>query len=94
MKNVYDFCVWLSLMLIDLLYFELIIIQWIGIAPPHYYSTINVILNAIALFVITFAMKYFDFGANLMAYGIISIVCYLIFLAWVVESENKDIKNT
>ncbi len=35
MKNAYDFCVWLSLMLIDLLYFELIIIQWIGISPPH-----------------------------------------------------------
>ena len=93
MKNIYDFSVWLSLMLIGLLYFELIIIQWIGIAPPHYYSTTNVLLNAIVLFVITFAMKYYDFGAKLMAYGIISIISYLVFLAWVVGSENKEAKS-
>lgn len=31
----YDLCVWSNLLLIDILYFELIIIQWIGLAPPH-----------------------------------------------------------
>ena len=34
-KIFYDLCVWSNLMLIDMLYFELITIQWIGLIPPH-----------------------------------------------------------
>ena len=34
-KIFYDICVWLNLILIDLLYFELIIAQWMGLIPPH-----------------------------------------------------------
>lgn len=86
MKKFYDLCVWSSLLLIDFLYFELIVIQWIGLAPPHSFTITNAVLNAGLLLVISLAMKYFEFGANLMAYGIISIACYLIFLVWVVAS--------
>lgn len=88
MKALYDICVWSSLLLIDFLYFELITIQWIGLAPPHQFTLANAVFNAFALFAITLAMKYFQFGANLMAYGIISIICYLLFLTWVVASEQ------
>jgi hypothetical protein len=87
MKSFYDLCVWLSLLLIDFLYFELIILQWIGLAPPYEFTTANAIINAFLLFGITVTMKYFDFGANLMAYGVISIASYLVFLTWVVGSE-------
>jgi len=34
-KILYDLCVWSNLILIDMLYFELIVIQWIGLIPPH-----------------------------------------------------------
>ena len=34
-KIFYDFCVWSNLMLIDILYFELIVAQWVGLIPPH-----------------------------------------------------------
>lgn len=87
-RAVYDICVWSSLLLIDFLYFELIVIQWVGLAPPHLYTPSNAILNAFLLFGITMAMKYFELGANLMAYGIISIASYIIFLTWVVGSED------
>lgn len=59
MKIFYDLCVWSSLLLIDFLYFELIVIQWIGLAPPHTFNLINPILNAFLLLAITLAMKYF-----------------------------------
>jgi hypothetical protein len=34
-KKFYDICVWSNLLLIDMLYFELIIIQWVGLIPPY-----------------------------------------------------------
>lgn len=58
-RTVYDICVWSSLLLIDFLYFELIVIQWVGLAPPHEYTSTNAILNAFLLFGITMTMKYF-----------------------------------
>jgi len=88
MKIFYDLCVWANLLLVAMLYFELITIQWIGLVAPHRFTQTNAILNAFFLFVIVIAMKFYDFGANLMAYGIISIASYLIFLGWVVMSEE------
>lgn len=35
-------------------------------------------------------MKYYEFGASLMAYGIVSIVAYLLFLLWAVIDEDKS----
>ena len=35
LKIFYDLIVWLNLTLIDMLYFSLIIVQWIGLIPPH-----------------------------------------------------------
>ena len=40
------------------------------------------ILNAIALFPLVYIMKKFHFGASLLAYGILSIIGYCIFLSW------------
>lgn len=58
-KIFYDVCVWLNLILIDLLYFELIVAQWIGLIPPHHFSVINAAVNAIILFALVFVLKYF-----------------------------------
>jgi hypothetical protein len=59
-----------------------------GLAPPYEYTLANAVLNAALLFGIALLMKYFEFGANLMAYGIISIAAYMVFLTWVVDSEE------
>lgn len=59
-KIFYDLCVWSNLILIDMLYFELITIQWIGLIPPHdHYSIINPLVNAVVLIGIVFVMKHF-----------------------------------
>jgi hypothetical protein len=36
------------------------------------------------LFLLIFILKYFEFGASILAYGIISIIGYVIFLLWVI----------
>lgn len=38
-------------------------------------------------------MKYFDFGASLMAYGIISIIGYVIFLALLLATSPEGNKH-
>ena len=44
------------------------------------------ILNAFALFPIIYVMKKYHFGASLLAYGILSIIGYCIFLLWMLAS--------
>lgn len=92
-KIFYEVCIWLNLMLILTLYFELIVLQWIGLAPPHHYTKVNVFINAFVLLGLVFIIKYRDFGANLMAYGIISIISYLVFITWVAVSEDTTNKQ-
>ena len=50
------------------------------------YSIANPLTNYFVLFAMVFVMKYLDFGASLLAYGIISIIGYCIFLVWLVTS--------
>ena len=88
-KIFYDLCVWLNLMLLALLYFELIIIQWQGLIPPHEFTFINPLVNAFVLLGLVFLLKYLELGASIMAYGIISIVCYVLFLIWVVVTFDQ-----
>jgi hypothetical protein len=53
------------------LYFSLICEQWAGIVGQ---SKVISIINALMLFPIVYVMKKYDFGATLLAYGILSIV--------------------
>jgi hypothetical protein len=46
------------LVLICILYFELIVIQWIGLVPPHNFTNINAIINGIVLLILVFVIKY------------------------------------
>lgn len=34
------------------------------------------------LFILTISLKKYDLGEKVLAYGIISIVCYIVFLTW------------
>jgi amino acid permease len=89
-KIFYDLCVWSNLLLIDMLYIELITIQWAGLvhdtAIPDW---VNPTVNVVILLVLVFVLKYFEFGASVMAYGIVSIISYLLFLIWVVATYNQ-----
>ena len=83
-KIVYDLTVFSNLMFISVLYFDLICIQWQGILDS---DTIAIpFVNYLILFTLVLLLKYFDFGASVMAYGIISIIGYIIFLVWVIFS--------
>lgn len=88
-KVFYDLCVWLNLILLALLYFELIMIQWQGLIPPHEVTFVNPLVNAFVLLGLIFLLKYLELGASIMAYGIISIVCYVLFLIWVAATYNQ-----
>ena len=48
-------------------------------------------INFLVLLAMVLIIKFKDFGASLMAYGVVSIVAYLLFVTWVVGSE--DAKN-
>ena len=75
----YDCSIVISMTVLLILYFNLICKQWEGMTAN---SIIIPILNALALFPLVYIMKKFHFGASLLAYGILSIVGYCIFLTW------------
>lgn len=83
LKIFYDFIVFFNLFLILILYFELIVQQWEGMLP----SSIAIpICNYIILLALIFLIKYYEFGVNLLAYGIISTIGYCLFLIWMIAT--------
>ena len=60
--------------------------QWDGLAPPFGQTIANPLTNTAILFISVILLKYFEFGASIMAYGIISIIGYSMFLVWVVAT--------
>ena len=82
-KIIYDFLVFINLLFLLLLYYNLIVQQWEGLVPK---SIANPICNAVALVLLTMALNFFHFGAQLLGYGIISIIGYCIFLIWLVAA--------
>jgi amino acid permease len=88
-KMFYEFCIFSTIIVILILYYELIVIQWEGLACNNEYTPLNPVINAFALLAMVFVIKFKDFGASLMAYGIVSIVAYLFFITWAVGSEDS-----
>lgn len=88
-KNFYDFLVFINLLFILLLYFNLIVQQWEGLLPKN---IANPICNGIGLLILVCVLKKVHFGAELLGYGIISIICYCLFLIWLVASAPKCCK--
>lgn len=70
-KIFYDIIIIVSMTTLLFLYFSLICQQWAGILGE---SKVISIVNAVILFPIIYVMKKYDFGATLLAYGILSIV--------------------
>ena len=51
------------------------------------HSIVIPLSNTVFILCLICLLKYFDFGAALMGYRIVSIICYLIFLIWVMGSS-------
>lgn len=86
MRIFYDILVFLNLLFLLMLYFNLIVTQWAGLLP---YNLANPICNAVGLFFLTFILNYFHFGAKLLGYGVISIVGYCLFLIWLISTAPQ-----
>lgn len=80
----YELVVFFNLFFLLILYFDLIVSQWEQMTDS---SVINPTLNFFALVFLTLAMKYFEFGVSLLAYGIISCLGYCVFLIWMLASS-------
>ena len=81
-----------------ILYFDLLNIQIAGLVKLYGQSNSSAIdiedflpwIIAFFLFLIILPIRKFSLGAHLMAYGIISIVAYCIFLIWVLASAPQQ----
>lgn len=83
---------WLSYLFSLLLYFNLIVDQWRNLLSSG--SLFITASNGLILIVLVILMEKFDFGVNLLAYGIVSIVSYVLFLCWALyDSRNLEKTN-
>ena len=64
-------------------FFDLIIQQWIGLLGNHLAIPLT---NTAILFILVIILNYFHLGPKLLAYGLVSIVGYLVFLIWLLAS--------
>jgi amino acid permease len=89
-KILYDIMVCVNLVFILLLYFNLIVEQWNGLVGQ---SIAIPIANAFGLLILVSGLKYLNFGAKLLGYGIISIISYCIFLIWLLATAPSGPKK-
>lgn len=85
-KVIYDFIVFLNLLLILISYFLLIAQQWNNMLNLSQTSILNPLLNVVGLLTLILVLKYIRFGAHLLGYGVISIALYCVFLVWMVST--------
>ena len=78
-KVFYDMCLWSSLFVCSLFYFNFVVVLWEVLAPDN---LANPILNAAVYIALCVFLKYKQLGAHLLAYGLISIGAYLLFVTW------------
>lgn len=63
--------------------------QWNRLLPQLHPWIINPLINVMILVIFLMIVKYKSIGASLMAYGIVSIVAYMVFLIWVVVTGDQ-----
>ena len=78
-SNIYCFVIFISFFFVLITYFQLFIKQIEGFLHPSVWIGI---ISAFSLIGLTFLMRKFKIGDKLLAYGIISIIVYIIFLFW------------
>ena len=89
-KKFYDFLVSINLIFLLLLYYQLIVQQWIGLVGNHIAIPI---CNSIVLIGLVILLNYLHLGPELLGYGIISIIGYCIFLIWMLVSAPSGNKT-
>ncbi len=76
----YSFIIWVSFMPYMLIYFRIICLQIEGLIGHH--SDLIGPLVAVGLVILVIFVRIYHVGEETLAYGIISIVGYLLFLIW------------
>jgi amino acid permease len=76
----YSFIIWVSFMPYMLIYFRIICLQIEGLIGHH--SDLIGPLVAVGLVILVIFVRIYHVGEETLAYGIISIVGYLVFLIW------------
>ena len=82
-KIAYDIMVFIAILFGLIFFFDLIIQQWIGLLGNHLAIPLT---NTAILFILVIILNYFHLGPKLLAYGLVSIVGYLVFLIWLLAS--------
>lgn len=82
-KIFYDFLVSINLIFLLLLYYQLIVQQWIQLVGNNIAIPI---CNGVVLVGLVVLLNYLHLGPELLGYGIISIIGYCIFLIWMLAS--------
>jgi hypothetical protein len=93
-RMVYDFSAWLFIVLALIEFFQLIVSQWecvIELSSFGDYHTINIIANGCVILFLVLLLKYWEYGATTMVYGIVSIGIYLAYLLGVIITENRSL---
>lgn len=80
---IYNLMIVFSTLILLILYFALICDQWISMIEE---SVLVPILNALFLFPLVYVMKKFKFGVYLLAYGVLSVIGYCLFLVWMLAT--------
>lgn len=76
----YSFIIWLSFMPYMLIYFRIICLQIEGLLGHH--SDLIGPFVALALIILVVLVRIYHMAEETLAYGIISIVGYILFLIW------------
>ena len=82
-KVIYNMMIVFSTLILLILYFALICDQWISMIDD---SFLVPVLNALFLFPLVYVMKKFKFGVYLLAYGVLSVIGYCLFLIWMLAT--------
>ena len=76
----YAFVMWLSFIFLLIIYFQIICLQIQGLLG--YYSFWIGPCVSLFMFIIVLIIRIMHIGEEILAYGIISIITYVIFLVW------------
>jgi amino acid permease len=76
----YSFCMWFSFVPYFIIYFRLICLQLEGII--EYYNEMIGFAAAFLLIAEVILIQKFRIGEKTLAYGVVSIVAFMIFLSW------------
>ena len=91
---VYDICLYVGAELVFNLYYNIILRQWTGLFYKHTTVTHYMpLLTLASLIILTLSLRGFRLAITFMAFGITSIVAYLLFVLWMFWTRHSPQLN-